>query len=94
MSKHHANAKWAGDIVRKARAYWKAQIDAGIASGVPIACGRCSGPIEHNDQWDVGHVTALAEGGDMNHHWPEHSRCNRADGARMTNNRKRRMRAW
>lgn len=94
MSKNHKRAGWTGSRVTKARAYWAAQIENGVAMGVPITCGRCDQPLDGITPWDVGHITALAEGGDINRHWPEHSSCNRRDGARRTNARKRRMRGW
>lgn len=94
MSKHHRRSGWTGSIVTSYRTYWARAIDEGVATGVPIECGRCHQPIELSHEWDMGHTTSLAEGGDITSVWPEHRHCNRADGARITNNRKRRMRAW
>lgn len=73
-----------------------------LARTLPRPCWRCARIIYPTDAWDVGHVVAIAEGGGM---WdpanlaPEcRGPCNRADGARITNDRRsqtyRRIRPW
>lgn len=63
----------------------RAALAAYVASGLAI-CPRCRTPIRPDDEWDTGHVTDLALGGDpAGPVEAEHRRCNRSAGARLGN---------
>jgi len=97
MSKNH---KWNGPLVTTIRKAWLKLMIIAEAEGKPYVCPKCSKPVTTKQRWDVGHQLALEEGGSlhMNNTHPEHSYCNRADGARITNQKKRerqgRFRTW
>ena len=98
-------SRWGGRRVEKIRAYWADRILTAWAKGTPIQCGalvclyssRALGP---GSAWDVGHGTARVDDPsrtwDPTNHHPEHTRCNRAGGAQITNTRRKRgrTRAW
>ena len=61
---------------RRIRAYWLPYVTEGR-----VDCARCGQRIHPTDPWDLGHRDDGTEG-----YWgPEHSRCNRAAGARNSN---------
>lgn len=101
MSRHHKKAKWAGAVVTRARAIWTLRMKEAEALGNPYICPKCGKPVLTSMSWDVGHRQDIDEGGavmDLANTTPEHSSCNRADGARITNAKKRanrgRTRSW
>jgi hypothetical protein len=55
-----------------------------IAAQLPLACIHCGRAVMPEQQWDLGHVIALVDGGsyDANGVGPSHVTCNRADGGR------------
>lgn len=86
-------------MVTDARRYWTFRIHEAAKAGEPLACYRCAQPVMPTDEWDVDHVVGRNDGGrvrDTNNQWPSHSRCNRADGAAITNamKAKDRQRLW
>ena len=100
MSINHRKHKWNGPLVTAVRAAWRNLMIAAETKGNPYICPKCNKPVTHLMAWDVGHQLALEEGGSIhigNTH-PEHASCNRADGARITNHKKRqkqgRIRQW
>jgi hypothetical protein len=99
---------WGGRLTRRARAYWRPRILAGIAHGEPLLCPfylldpLCPGPIlsARDSEWDVDHRDKLVNGGALgveNQH-PAHVGCNRRDGQRIAARRKAervtRIRSW
>jgi hypothetical protein len=94
MSKHHKAAKWGGSEVTRMRAVWTARILTAYRAGRPIKCGRCGKDMIPGEPFDLGHRHALVEGGDRKDYHPEHRSENRADGARITNARRSRIRPW
>lgn len=87
MSGHRVTelrAKWARVILEK----WQAGMPLECAAAVCVMPTRAIGP---GSSWDLGHPVAIAEGGTV---WnpaelrPEHSRCNRTDGANIANRRR------
>lgn len=102
MSKAHRAAGWGGPRVTRLRQLFAQRIAEAAAKGEPIQCWRCEQPITPADEWDIGHKQDVSDGGSM---WalsnmePEHrGQCNRAAGARVTNEKKRakrlRKRSW
>ena len=102
MSRNHARRRWGGAPVTKLRRIYAARIQAAYEQGEPLTCPKCSQPITPEQEWDLGHQLALSEGGnpwDQKNIRPEHrGPCNRAAGARLTNEIKQakrlRKRAW
>lgn len=66
---------------------------ARLAPTLPAPCGTCGRLVYPWQDWDVGHVLPRAThpwlAGDPANQRVEHSACNRAAGARMTNRRRR-----
>jgi hypothetical protein len=77
-------ANWGGSRATKIRA----ALAPLVASGTAI-CWRCTEPIRSDDEWDVGHKQGRDAGGDpwaLTNVAPEHrGKCNRRDGANITN---------
>lgn len=101
MSRHHKKHKWAGIVVTRARAIWLQRMKEAEAKDKPYVCPKCHKPVLSTQSWDVGHMQDIDDGGvvlDLSNTTPEHSSCNRADGARITNAKKRsnrgRTRSW
>lgn len=101
MSRHHRINRWSGPVVERARRIWLARMKVAESIDHPYICPKCEKPVLHTQQWDVGHKENIYEGGnalDLTNTTPEHSSCNRADGARITNQIKRsnrgRIRKW
>ena len=75
---------------RKVRAHWRPVVDSGRA-----ACVKCGQQIRPGTAWDLDHT-------DDRTGWlgPAHASCNRADGARKTNAKRKQRprfatsRAW
>lgn len=81
-----SNRGWTGAKSRKARAYWFARLQA-----EDLPCSRCGEPVQVLDNWQVDHLTALAEGGDLDdpdNLWPAHASCNARHGQRLSVARK------
>ena len=68
-----------------ARNYWRTRL--------PLPCTWCGLEVSDEHAWDVGHIiprsTAPELTWDVSNQWPEHASCNRAAGARITNQRRR-----
>ena len=66
---------------------------ARLAPTLPTPCGVCGRLVYPFDAWDVGHIlprsTHPAAAGDPANQRVEHAACNRAGGARMTNQARR-----
>ncbi len=79
-----ADRKYADPTYRATRAALAAQVEAGECTcvittddhGQTVGCGR---PIHPGQKWDLGHGAGGVIAG------PQHSRCNRAAGARNGN---------
>lgn len=101
MSRNHKAARWSGAVVTRARTIWLGRMKAAEAKNEPYICPKCKKPVLSTQRWDVGHKQDIDDGGvvlDLSNTTPEHSSCNRADGARITNAKKRsnlgRTRSW
>lgn len=73
---------WNGSRVRRARAYWRARLDAAGA----LPCFRCGRPVSSRDRWQVEHMTERGLGGDPTdpaNQWVSHGRCNESAGGRL-----------
>ncbi len=73
-----STSRWAGDIVRQARAY--------LATTLPVPCRRCGRMIYDGEPWDVGHIIDKTLRPDLMadpSNWSvEHRHCNRSAGGR------------
>lgn len=74
------DARWQ----QQRRKEWRAEVATGT-----VACHLCGRLITKNDVWDLDHVVPLALGG---HRYgelhPAHARCNRVEGADITNRKR------
>lgn len=73
-------SKGRGAEHQRRRREWQAHLEV----NGPVECRRCHQPVYATDVWDLGHGVALAHGGDGSDSMPEHARCNRRAGQRMT----------
>lgn len=96
---HMSNANgWGGKRATRLRAWMAHEMRATQARGQHVICPRCQLPILPGEQWDTGHVLPITARPDLM--WTpsnvraEHARCNRADGAAITNARPHDSGAW
>jgi 5-methylcytosine-specific restriction endonuclease McrA len=56
-----------------------------LARTLPRPCSRCGIDVMKTDQWDVDHITSMAEGGKTNafNLAPAHRFCNRSAGGKL-----------
>ena len=90
MSRNHKEQGWTGRRVTNARKQ--------IAATLPAPCVECGKPVTPDDLWDVGHITALALGGQASIYGAAHRTCNRKAGgklgARYSARKKKQTREW
>ena len=90
MSHNHKAQGWTGRKVTNARKQ--------IAAQLPLPCVECGRIVTPLDLWDIGHLTALAQGGLLNQYGAAHRTCNRKAGGKLgaaSNKRKKKQtREW
>lgn len=80
MTAHHRDPQYLKNarIIRRA-------VDARLARGDQVNCGKCGRPIQPGQRYDVGHRVDASRGGthDLNNLGPEHRHENRSAGGRI-----------
>ena len=69
-----------------------------LAATLPAPCVECGRPVTPEDQWDIGHIVPLSQGGDPKMDGVSHRTCNRkaggAIGARHNKRKTKQIREW
>ncbi|OYO01226.1 hypothetical protein [Enemella evansiae] len=78
---------------RTLRAEWRQRLVNAEQHGNPLLCPKCRRPVLVSQAWDLGHELARSLGGDDSTVRPEHSACNRAEGAQLVRDRPK-VRRW
>jgi hypothetical protein len=83
------SARGYGHTHQQERAKWKRIVDAGQAECHAIICLEPTRTIWPGTPWDLGHTPDRTS-----YTGPEHTRCNRSEGARRGNQQRGRARRY